>query len=962
MKRIFTFLISLLFVSTIFATDYPPSSYTLSADGTTLEKWKGDETTIDLTIDSKLSKITIIGSAFAYNKKVTSVTIPETVTTIKRDAFYGTTNLNSIHIPASVTTIEEQAIITVKEITVDANNPSYSSEKGILYNKDQTIAIACGTKKSGKIEFPATLKQTNRNSFKRCDEITELVFPEGMEKILVVSFVDCSSLTKINIPSTVKSLGYRAFGGCRKLSEINCRVANPATITMAGKVFDNAPFTTCKLIVPTQAAIRLYKKADQWSRFVNIVDKNNNSAPDEPEPNPDPIPETIQAALDTIPNDWTNDLRLNSYFRRMKINDTYQIIARRVPEIIDGPISNNVSHPKYHYSVVKGNSVEVNSNGQVKATALGTSIIKVRYDKLQANGYTYGATSPVNVTYMAIDVVANPSDNTVGLKTDIAVLHYDTHYFFGKGVDYSFNVTTNSAENVTVKCNDKNAVKKGNRYTVRLENRANIIEIMATKGEKTEKLFYVIDARKVALKIVNITNKNRKLPVVGDKIQISFKGITLPVYKLATIYNPQMENPSWKSEAAKVVYSNNVLGELKTNVDVSQYNLATQNTMEFTASKSGEYIFTGGKINESWWGDPLGSDIDKTSPGQPNLNAATESGEFSALPAFRVFVMEQLPANNSVVLDLSNPSTPQSFAYNDKDAWTETYNATAYPYIVAQDFSFSHLPSKNNWGGSSWDGFTVSKSTDNAVNHKDFPARQWGCMAQGGVDGKATPYLLGYYSGYMESSSSTYSNAVIFKDNKNYNPQGTYVCNTAYTTKCIEDGFFVARPFVKDDTYTLTAHGLNDQNQPTGKTAQFYLADYRAEKPQDRLLNNRWEWFDLTPLGECAGIYFTVKSTDAGEYGDNTASYFAIDKLVAVPSIGSGINSPGTSVLSVIPNPTNDYVTINISGAVTIFNTNGVKIYENANYVSGAQISLSHVNSGIYFVRINNNTHKLIKQ
>lgn len=673
---------------------------------------------------------------------------------------------------------------------------------------------------------------------------------------------------------------------------------------------------------------------------------------------PTPTYDAVVSAQDTIPHDWENDLRLNSYFKRMNVNDTYNIIARRMPEVIDNAISNNITHPTYHYKVVKGNSVTVSNKGEITATALGTSIVLVYYDKMNANGKVYGGTSPVNITYMVVDVIENtPTD--IQLATDIKTAHYDTHYFFGSSVDYTFGITTNSADKVTVKCNDIVATNNANQYTVKLQNRANIIEIIANKGTQTEKLYYIIDGRKIALNVHNATKSDRLLPIVGDKVQLSFKGITLPVYKMATIYNPQMEAPSWNASAAKVVYTSAKLGEVKTNINISQFHLSQKNTIEFTATESGTYTFTDGHINESWWGSKLGTDMDMTAPGQPNLNAATENATFSQLPAFRIQVAQQPFTTKDVILDLANSTTPIS--YNDQDVWSETFNESDFPYIVSQDFSFSHLLSKNSWSGSYWDGFTVSKSTDNATNHADFLTRQWGNMAQGGVEGKGTPYLIGHYSSYMSQQNP--SNTVLFKESQSYDPKGVFVNNTPYTTKCIEDGFFVARPFVQDDTYLLTAHAIDKENKPTGKTAQFYLADYRTPKAQNRLLNNRWEWFDLSPLGSCAGIYFTVKSTDIGQYGDNTASYFAIDKLVAAPSVPNSVATISTTAdISIYPNPATDYIQINGSGVVSLYTTNGTTVYSNSNYQADTRIDLSQLPSGIYFVKINNQTQRFIKK
>ncbi len=44
-----------------------------------------------------------------------------------------------------------------------------------------------------------------------------------------------------------------------------------------------------------------------------------------------------------------------------------------------------------------------------------------------------------------------------------------------------------------------------------------------------------------------------------------------------------------------------------------------------------------------------------------------------------------------------------------------------------------------------------------------------------------------------------------------------------------------------------------------------------------------WEWVDLTDLGEVYGMSFAIASSDTGDFGSNTPTYFAMDNLTIVP-------------------------------------------------------------------------------
>lgn len=349
------------------------------------------------------------------------------------------------------------------------------------------------------------------------------------------------------------------------------------------------------------------------------------------------IAQPIGQAYPTIPEDWKNDLWLNTHYREMAVGDTYQIVARRVPEIIDNPIDNNITLPPFHYTVVRGNSVTVNENGLITANDLGTSIIEVKYDEIVANGITYGAVSPVNITYIAIDVIDESAVASTTISTNITNRMYDTHYFTGESTYYDLEVNYTDADSISVKCNDKLANKKGNTYSIKLQNRANILEIVAYKNSISQrKLYYVIDGRKIEMNIDNTTNPGKNFEQ-GDVAHISFKGITLPVYKLATIYNPQFES-EWGGKFARVFFDNEQLGEIKSNVNLTQYDLADNNTIEVAFDKEDNYIFHTGRINEAWWGSPLGTEQDLTGPGNPNTNAPTEESDFSFFPNFGISV------------------------------------------------------------------------------------------------------------------------------------------------------------------------------------------------------------------------------------------------------------------------------------------------------------------------------------
>ena len=361
-----------------------------------------------------------------------------------------------------------------------------------------------------------------------------------------------------------------------------------------------------------------------------------------------------------VPDDWKNDLWLTTNCEVLEPGESYNIIARRVPEIIDNPISNSVVLPTFTYSIVSGNSVRVNESGKVTAKHPGPSIIEVSYNEKEAYESTHAACSPINKTYIAIEVVDNKASD-IEITTNIDVLKntYHTYYFEDEAYTYSFTASATNSDELIVKCNGQLASEDNGSYTVLLKNRANVIEVKAVKGDIFKREFFVVDGRKIEIVKTNITDPGQEFEE-GDKAHISFKGITMPVYKLATIYNPSGDMFGWDNPETVVEYQNDVLGSVNSNINIGQYSLADNNTIELTLSEDGLFKFNNGHIHAAWWGSVIGTEKGMTEPGDPNLNASIMEYDLCYLPDFTIDVKEKistgfLDADENKLLISPNP-------------------------------------------------------------------------------------------------------------------------------------------------------------------------------------------------------------------------------------------------------------------------------------------------------------------
>jgi len=112
-------------------------------DGVVITKYIGRKNEVRIPPSIQNYPVTSIGEmAFGENKNFTSVTIPNSVTTIGRGAFYGCTSLIAI--------------------TVDSGNIKYSSEQGVLFNKNKTTLINCPRGKTGAYTIPNSVPALGR--------------------------------------------------------------------------------------------------------------------------------------------------------------------------------------------------------------------------------------------------------------------------------------------------------------------------------------------------------------------------------------------------------------------------------------------------------------------------------------------------------------------------------------------------------------------------------------------------------------------------------------------------------------------------------------------------------------------------------------------------------------------------------------------------------------------------------
>ena len=215
----------------------------------------GSETSIEIpeTIDGGTVKI-IGANAFDGCSSLTSITLPQSLTSIEDLAFDQCTALQNINIPQNVTNIGVSAFLQCESLT------SITIPSGVTSIKTATFAL-CTSLKS--IELPDHLVSIGGSAFSYCTSLESVVIPAEVTSVGSHAFAVCTSLESVAIPMSVISVENGAFDGCTSLKAVFAKEGVPlesASIPSGAakiyyKVEDQSYLSIIKAHTGTQAGI-----------------------------------------------------------------------------------------------------------------------------------------------------------------------------------------------------------------------------------------------------------------------------------------------------------------------------------------------------------------------------------------------------------------------------------------------------------------------------------------------------------------------------------------------------------------------------------------------------------------------------------------------------------------------------------------------------------------------------------
>ena len=198
--------------------------YEILPDGScSLEYCRNIGTEVILPSEIDGHPVTKLGDYLLCNSEITSVTIPQSVTSIGYQIFVGCKKLTRVILPDGLREIGEGAFELCEGLT--------------------------------EIHIPGTVVSMGDSAFMYCGNLTRVTVGEGVKAISDYAFCECENLTSVTLPDGISRIGERAFFNCYSLKDVTF----PGTLTEIGEsAFSSCGFSSLTL---PEGVIRIGKSA-----------------------------------------------------------------------------------------------------------------------------------------------------------------------------------------------------------------------------------------------------------------------------------------------------------------------------------------------------------------------------------------------------------------------------------------------------------------------------------------------------------------------------------------------------------------------------------------------------------------------------------------------------------------------------------------------------------------------------
>lgn len=184
------------------------SAFTYVNHGDSIEITGFDNSISDVVIPSEIEglPVTAISVGAFYLSAITSIEVPDSVTSIGEMAFLGCTSLKSVKLSTGVAKIDKNAFgscSALQEIQVAKDNPNFSSLNGVLYSKKQdTLVIYPAAKTDAAYIIPSDVTSVAMYAFSENPYLETLTIPNSLIKVGDSAFYNCKNLRAVSYNGT----------------------------------------------------------------------------------------------------------------------------------------------------------------------------------------------------------------------------------------------------------------------------------------------------------------------------------------------------------------------------------------------------------------------------------------------------------------------------------------------------------------------------------------------------------------------------------------------------------------------------------------------------------------------------------------------------------------------------------------------------------------------------------------
>lgn len=156
------------------------------------------------------------------SQRVRSIQLPDTI--LRLDfAFACCFELEEIRIPHRAEFVGDifKQCYLLKTISVDENNPHYSSRNGILYSKDGKKLFRCPPgHPCNSTDILDGVVEIGESAFEFCANLVSIIIPETVTVIESIAFANCHNLHYIQLHENIHMIGAAHFWCCKALESI----------------------------------------------------------------------------------------------------------------------------------------------------------------------------------------------------------------------------------------------------------------------------------------------------------------------------------------------------------------------------------------------------------------------------------------------------------------------------------------------------------------------------------------------------------------------------------------------------------------------------------------------------------------------------------------------------------------------------------------------------------------------